>query len=104
MARGYRGYSQEEIAAFLGISRSSVSLMESGDRGVDSLEIKRLSDLYECTVDELLTNNSPPNPEDAEIGMVARAASRLSAQDRAEVLRFAQFLRSRKARQHNEKD
>lgn len=101
-AREYRGYSQEEIANYLGISRSSVSLMENGARKVDSIELRKLARLYDVTTDELIgaTDESIENRE--EIKMVARAASELSEKDRQEVLRFAQFLRSKQV--EDEKD
>jgi|SRR5437667_9997196 len=98
-ARTYRGFSQEEVATFLGVSRSSVSLMESGQRGLDSLELRKLSQLFECSIDELVGETVPPKTaQSSNIAMVARAAARLSDEDRKEVLRFAQFLQSRKRR------
>jgi Zn-dependent peptidase ImmA (M78 family)/transcriptional regulator with XRE-family HTH domain len=41
--RESRGYTQEEIAAVLGIPRSSVVQMESGNRSVDSIELMKLA-------------------------------------------------------------
>lgn len=94
-ARVYRGFSQEEIGDYLGISRSSVSLMESGARKVESLEIRRLAELYECSVDDLLGGTTEAEEDETSIEMVARAAASLTPEDRDEVLRFAQFLHSR---------
>jgi transcriptional regulator with XRE-family HTH domain len=42
--RESRGYTQEEIAELLGIPRSGVVQIESGNRSVDSLELMKLSD------------------------------------------------------------
>lgn len=97
-ARNYRGFSQEEVATYLGVSRSSVSLMESGLRGVDTLELQKLSQLFECSIDELVGEGQAPTAQSSRIAVVARAAARLSPEDREEVLRFAQFLQSRKRR------
>lgn len=100
-ARTYRGYSQEDVASYLNISRSSVSLIESGARGVDTLELRRLAELFECGVEELLGTVTRAPGEDKGIAMVARAAAQLSPEDQSEVLRFAQFLQSRKRRRED---
>ena len=95
-AREYRGYSQEEVAEHLGLPRSAVSLMESGSRRVGALELRRLANLYQTTM-ESLTGQDHESPELESVRLVARAAADLSATDREEVLRFAQFLQSRKS-------
>jgi transcriptional regulator with XRE-family HTH domain len=95
-AREYRGFSQEDVAKYLEIPRSAVSLIETGVRRLDVLEIRKLAQLYECNIEELTgeapTEGAGPN----SIKMVARAAAALSPEDRSEVLRFAQFLKTRK--------
>ncbi len=95
-ARTYRGFSQEEVAKYLGVSRSSVSLMETGQRGVDTLELQKLARLYECSIDELVADDQSPAAAAPGIAMVARAAAQLSPEDQEEVVRFAKFLQSRK--------
>ena len=90
-ARLYRGFSQEEVAKYIGMSRSSISLIESGSRKVDTLEMQKLAELYECSIDELVYDE-PPQAVDSGIAMVARAAAELSPSDQEEVLRFAQSL------------
>ncbi len=92
--REYRGFSQEEVAKYLGISRSAVSLTEKGSRKLDIFELRKLCKLYECNIEDLTGAKRPEEPE--SVGMVARAAAALSPEDRSEVLRFAQFLQSRK--------
>src|SRR6266571_7540336 len=49
-AREYLGFSQEEVATFLGVSRSALSLIETGQRKVDALELKKLAGLYKRSV------------------------------------------------------
>ncbi len=96
-AREYRGFSQEDVAKYLGVSRSAISLLESGARRLDILELKKLATLYECSIEEL-TGEQPGKPAEPDsIKMVARAAAALSPEDRSEVLRFAQFLQTRKS-------
>lgn len=95
-AREYRGFSQEDVAKVLGVSRSAISLIESGARRLDVLELKKLAVLYECSIEDL-TGEGPGQPEEPNsIQMVARAAAALSPEDQSEVLRFAQFLRTRR--------
>jgi transcriptional regulator with XRE-family HTH domain len=96
-AREYRGFSQEEVAKYLGVPRSAISLIETGDRRLDVLEIRKLTQLYECSIEELTGEIPLEESEPSSIKMVARAAADLSPEDRSEVLRFAQFLKSRKA-------
>ena len=93
--RKYRGYSQKEIADFLGISRSSISLIEGGDRKINSIELQKLADFYGTTVDSLL-DSSPGSGQNDEIDLIARKAEDLSSEDRKEVLRFAEFFISQK--------
>lgn len=97
-ARTYRGFSQEEVAEFVGVSRSSISLIENGQRGIDTLELQKIAELYECSIDELVSEGPSPATDSRGIALVARAAARLSPGDREEVLRFARFLQSRKRR------
>jgi len=96
-AREYRGFSQEDVAKYLGLSRSAISLIEAGTRRVDVIELRKLAKLYESSVDELTGAEAPKSTEPNSIKLVARATADLSPEDRSEVLRFAQFLRSRKA-------
>jgi len=95
-AREYRGFSQEEVANYLSLPRSAISLIETGARRVDVLELQKLAKLYRCRIEEL-TGETVSGSEPESVKMVARAAARLSNEDRSEVLRFAQFLQSRKS-------
>ena len=95
-AREYRGFSQEEIAGYLGVPRSAISLIENGSRRVSATELSRLASLYQITM-ESLTGQNREESEPESVRMVARAAAELSVTDRDEVLRFAQFLRARKS-------
>ena len=94
--REYRGLSQAEVARYLGVPRSAISLIESGSRRVSAGELRRLAKLYQTTM-ENLTGRSDEQAEPESVSLVARATAGLSATDRDEVLRFAQFLRARKS-------
>ena len=95
-AREYRGFSQEDIARYLGVPRSAISLIENGSRRVSATELSRLASLYQMTMESLSGQDSEESEPDS-VRMVARAAAELSVTDRDEVLRFAQFLRARKS-------
>ena len=94
-AREYRGFSQEEVARHLGVPRSAISLIESGSRRVSAEELSQLAKLFQTTMESLADHDQEAS-ETESVRLVARAAAELSATDRDEVLRFAQFLRSRK--------
>ena len=93
-AREYCGFSQEEVARHLSVPRTAISHIENGSRRVSALELPRLAKLYQTSM-ESLTGQDQEGPEPESVRMVARAAADLSETDRAEVLRFVQFLRSR---------
>ena len=94
-AREYLGFSQEEIAAHLGVSRSALSLIETGQRKVDALELKKLAAVYKRPVTHF-TGEEPVATFGTDVNHLARKVSELSAEDREELSRFADFLRTRK--------
>jgi transcriptional regulator with XRE-family HTH domain len=94
-AREYLGFSQDQVATFLGVSRSALSLMESGQRKVDALELKKLAGLYKRSVG-YFTGEEEDASVGADVKHLARKVSDLSFEDREELARFADFLRARK--------
>src|SRR2546427_11803855 len=86
-AREYGGFSQEDVAKYLSVPRSAVSLIESGARRLDILELRKLAKLYDCSIEELTGEKPSQKAEPDSIRMVARAAAALSPEDRSEVLR-----------------
>jgi transcriptional regulator with XRE-family HTH domain len=95
-AREYVGFSQDEVASFLKIPRTAVTNMESGQRKVEALELKRLAELYRQPVsyftsgEEEMGSALPP-----DVAHLARQATKLSPKDREELGRFAEFLKAR---------
>lgn len=87
-AREYVGLLQEDVATALGIPRTSVHALEAGKRKVTGLELRRLARLYRRPVAWLLGDEVELS--DAE--PLHRATAELSAEDKDQVLRFAQFL------------
>ena len=101
-AREYLGFSQEEVAPFLGIARSALSNIETGQRKVDALELTKLAGLYKRSTSYFTGENEAPElqlPED--VAHLARKATELSPDDRAELGRFADFLRSKESAKEN---
>lgn len=90
-AREYGGLSQEDVSKALGISRTAVTLIESGARKVEALELNTLSNLYNRTVNYFLTGQEV---EDEKLTFLARATQGLTSNDLEELERFAKFLRN----------
>ena len=93
-AREYLGLSQDEVARHLKVPRTALTNIESGQRRIDALELKKLADLYRQAVsyftgDEDETAAALP----ADVTHLARAAAKLSVKDREELSRFAEYLR-----------
>lgn len=57
--RNIHGYSQEEIAGKIGISRQAYAKWESGATVPDIEKCKRLADVYGVTIDSLLNTATP---------------------------------------------
>ncbi len=94
-AREYVGLKQDEVAKHLGIPRSALSNVEAGQRKVDALELTRLAKLYQRPISWFTGEEVVGQELPAEVAHVARAAASLSNQDRQELARFADFLKSR---------
>lgn len=88
-ARDTLGLTQEDVAGALGIPRTSVIAMEAGKRNVTALELRRLARLYRRSIEWLIGEEASPA---AAGSALYRATEDLSADDKEQVLRFAQFL------------
>ncbi len=89
-SREYLGLSQQEVADATGLSRSAVSLLESGQRRVLAQELQTLAKVYQRPVGYFTGEEPVDFPND--VNMLARQASALSEKDRSELMRFAEFL------------
>lgn len=90
-AREVLGLTQEDVAGALAVPRTSVIAMEAGRRKVSGLELRRLARLYRRDVGWLLGEETAPSPAESAL---YRAAAALTAEDKQQVLRFAEFLAS----------
>ena len=97
-AREFLNLSQQFVAEQTGIPRSSVSDIERGSRRVESLELKRLAELYRMPVDYFLGNDPPEDlaggVEDPTLQALARATGEMDPAAKERVLRFALFLQN----------
>ena len=89
--RLYLGLSQADVATALEIPRAAVSALETGRRRVSGLELKGLAQLFGTSVDRLLGEVAPEDPATAAL---FRATRDLSVDNKNQVLRFAEFLRT----------
>lgn len=94
-AREYLSLSQDEVAKAVGIPRAAISLIESGQRRVDALELKKFALVYQRPVSYFTGDDVAEATLPAEVEHLARAAANLSSKDREELARFAEFLQSR---------
>ena len=76
---------QKEVSSALGISRSAISLIESGKRQVNSTELARLANLYHRTVSGLLGPRTEP---DSDGFSVLFRTKEISRQDRIQLVEF----------------
>ena len=88
-ARLYLGFELGEVAARLGMSRGSLRRIERGRRGPPAAELEGLASLYAVDPGHFEPDRSAPDLESL--------ASALCARDRAELRRFAGYLRTRRA-------
>jgi len=90
--REYLGLSQQEVSKATGIPRATISAIETGRRRIESVELETLAQAYEVDVAHFLRAGAHDEPE--EIQHIARTAKALASEDRAELLRFAEYLKS----------
>jgi transcriptional regulator with XRE-family HTH domain len=102
-AREYVGLSQDEVAKTLSIPRTALSNIETGQRRIDVLELKKLARLYKRPVEYFTGEEKVDQSLPAGVARLAQTAVGLSQRDRQEVTRFAEYLRA-KARMESEND
>ena len=93
-ARKYLGLKQEEVATYLKIPRTALTDIENGQRRVEAIELTRLAKLYRQPV-AFFTGEDDAAALPVDVAHLARRAATLSMQDRDELGRFADYLRTR---------
>jgi transcriptional regulator with XRE-family HTH domain len=90
-ARVYIGMTASEAAASAGVAEDGLASIECGERLPDDLEVQRLARAYGYRTG-YFTSEDDPLPDDT-VAVLARLTRELSERDRAEVERFAEYLR-----------
>lgn len=85
--------SQDYIAKYLGVSRSTYTQMENGNRKVLADDVAQLSKLFGVTADSLLNETEVSQPTT----MFARSFERLDERDQAEIMNLIRFKEQVKA-------
>jgi transcriptional regulator with XRE-family HTH domain len=85
--------SQDYVAKYLGISRSTYTQMENGKRKVLADEVAQLSILFGVSADSLLNNTEISQPAT----MFARSFEKLDESDQAEIMNLIRFKEQVKA-------
>jgi transcriptional regulator with XRE-family HTH domain len=95
-AREYLGFSQEQVAKYMGCSQLAISDVESGNGKFTEPALKKLSRLY-CRPVSHFTGEDPTDPlVDESVEGLDCDELNMSYQDWVEIVRFARFLRDRK--------
>ncbi|MFN0190555.1 MAG: helix-turn-helix domain-containing protein [Aestuariivirga sp.] len=94
-ARKYLGLKQDEVAGYLKIPRTALTDIESGQRRVEAIELARLAKLYRQPVGHFTGEDEASASLPVDVAHLARSAAALSQQDRDELGRFAEYLRTR---------
>ena len=94
-ARKYLGLKQEEVARYLKIPRTALTDIENGQRRVEAIELTRLAKLYRQSVAYFTGEDDASAGLPADVAHLARRVADLSVEDRAELGKFADYLRMR---------
>ena len=85
--------SQDYVAKYLGVSRSTFTQMENGNRKILAEELSKLSALFGVSTDVLLNEQEISQPA----AMFARSFERLDESDQAEIMNLIRFKEQMKA-------
>lgn len=102
--REYLGMSQQYVAHNTGIPRTAVSDIERGQRRVDSLELKKLARLYSLPVSYFLDEQEQADAGEHALAGLPRALAGLTDGDKAEILRFADYLKFKRIAEQSDQN
>ena len=87
--------SQEYVAKYLGVNRSTVTQMENGNRKILAEEVAKLCALFGVSADTLINNNTELSQPTT---MFARSFENLDENDQAEIMNLIRFKEQMKAK------
>ena len=83
---------QQELSQKLGVSKSTISMYENGNRTPDFETLEAIADLFNISIDSLI---GVQNKGDNEINAIAaHAISELSEEQIKKVIEYAKFIKS----------
>lgn len=85
--------SQDYVAKYLGVSRTTFTQMENGKRKILAEELSKLSTLFGVSMDSLLNEQELSQPA----AMFARSFEKLDESDQAEIMNLIRFKEQMKA-------
>lgn len=94
--RDYRkalNLSQDFVAKQIGVPRTTITAIESGDRNVLDNELDIFSNLYGVTIERILHGEAK---QDSDTKMFERAFSGLSENDKKEIMNLIDFKKKLK--------
>lgn len=95
--RAKKGLSQKDVGQFLGITGQAYSNYEAGKRQADYETLLKLSELYETSIENLLSQNPPEKKNEVEFDdftySMYKEAQGLTEEDKQQLLRMARFFR-----------
>lgn len=94
-AREYMGLTQEQVANILNLGRDAILRIEKGTRKIDAEELKKLSQLYKISMNEIMEDKEYTSNEQA----FARGFEELSEKDKKEILDLIKFKNEFKKRE-----
>lgn len=103
--RQERGYTQDELASILNVSRSRIGMYETGNREPDFDTLQSIAELFEVDIGYLLGNSPSPTVPAAEPGPASDEAIKFALfgdgpvtdAQFEEVKQFARFIKERDA-------
>ena len=88
--------SQEYVANYLGLSRTSFTQLENGNQKVTADDLKKLSTLFGVSADMILNGNELSTPAT----IFARSFDNLNETDQAEIMNLIRFKEQIKAKRN----
>ena len=85
--------SQDYVARYLGVNRSTVTQMENGNRKILADEVSKLCTLFGVSADTLIYENEISQPTT----VFARSFENLDENDQAEIMNLIRFKEQMKA-------
>lgn len=89
----------ERLAELVGVSTSFIGLIEKGDSGVSLENLYKLSQIFNCSIDYLVTGKEIGSPADTHAGFKELNAALYDYQDKEIdfIIDLSKFLRNRVA-------